>query len=273
MVGDASSGELAEVVTRFAAELADLRVEVRNARRALDAALTDAEDLRRERDRLLELVVRQEAWLTQAGQSGAQPRTHSGEQTERPERRRAGKLRLFTRRFGGALRRQALASPPVQPAAIPPFQPAARVASLMPFSRDGAEPRPLLFAAVIGLVPAELDRVVALAQRQAEKAGVHVVFLTDCSELTLFRRYKALVEYLPPAGDLAGMADPAEVQLYLARRLGLLRRKWRPVRVLAYGRDALVWLETLTALPDAVDLRGLFTAEDRPQGAADATMA
>ena len=73
----------------------------------------------------------------------------------------------------------------------------------MPHARDGVPPRPVLFAAVWGLVPAELERVVARIQTSAAQAGVHPVFLTDCARLEILRAHRALFEYLPPMEELA----------------------------------------------------------------------
>ena len=93
--------------------------------------------------------------------------------------------------------------------------------------------RPVLFAAVWGLVPAELERVVARIQTSAAQAGVHPVFLTDCARLEILRAHRALFEYLPPMEELARLAPTDDALLYLVRRLELLRRKWQPVRIVA----------------------------------------
>ena len=121
---------------------------------------------------------------------------------------------------------------------------------LVPFSRDGVTARPVLIAAVHGLVGAELQRVAA-SMRVGTTMGpdrVHVVFLTDLPEIATLRREGVLVEYLPPRPELERLAaDPAEVDLYLARRLEILCRKWGPARIVAYGPEATDWMSRLVA--------------------------
>jgi hypothetical protein len=253
------------VVAQLARELASARAEVAAARRGLAGALAEADDLRRERDRVLDLLVRQEAWLAQfpaSGASAAAPApTGAGSQ-----------LRTLLARLLTASRdrfRPASGRSPEPPRRLPPpTLPAGEEPPLVPFSRDGAPPRPVLLAAVQGLVPAELERLVAAVQARTAAAGVHVVFVTDCAELALFRRRGALVEYLPPAPDLERLTAADEVEIYLARRLDLLRRKWRPVRVVAYGEDAVAWLARLTVLPEAAEVRSLASIMDSTEDSA-----
>ena len=124
----------------------------------------------------------------------------------------------------------------------------------------------MLFAAVWGLVPAELERVVARIQTSAAQARVHPVFLTDCARLEILRAHRALFEYLPTMEELARLAPADDALLYLVRRLDLLRRKWQPVRIVACGEEAASILARLAAREEASDaLRDLVgSAEAEP---------
>lgn len=257
--GDGDGGgrdELGGAVARLARELASARADEASARRALEGARTEAADLRRERDRLIELLVRQEDWLARAEAPAAPVRPPSP----------PGRLRRTTAEFAARLLRRRLAPPeprgPVIPETRPPAARAHGEPPLVPFARDGVPPRPVLLAAVQGLAPAELERLIGTVQARTADAGVHVVFVTDCAELALFRRRGALVEYLPPPSELERMVGPGEAVVYLARRLDLLRRKWDPVRIVAYGEDAAAWLARLTASPEAAAVRPLAAVGD-----------
>ena len=93
--------------------------------------------------------------------------------------------------------------------------------------------------AVFGLGPAELERVVDLVSGGLSPAGTVVpVFLTDSGAFEVFRARRAVFEYLPPPDQRARFAPDLDWDLYVLRRLVLLRRKWRPVRVIAFGPAA-----------------------------------
>jgi hypothetical protein len=240
------------------AEFADTRTRLAATERALRAAEQEARDLRRERDRVLELLAKQESWL--AAREPEPERTRA--------RHRTGsllpKVRAVVARAWQQFRPPPLPAPAVPPPAKPP--PARREAPLVPHARDGAPARPVLFAAVWGLVPAELERVVARIQTSAAQAGVHPVFLTDCARLEILRAHRALFEYLPPMEELARLAPADDALLYLVRRLDLLRRKWQPVRIVACGEEATAILARLAAREEASDaLRDLVgSAEGEP---------
>jgi hypothetical protein len=261
--GGSGGDELGGAVAQLARALAAARAEATAARRALGGARTEASDLRRERDRLLELLVRQEGRLAHAEAVAPAPMS--------PPTQTPGRLLRTAAGIAARLRRPAPSAP--QPEAPPPAprSPPAKVPGdeppLVPFARDGAPPRPVLLAAVQGLVAAELERLVGAVQARTAEAGVHVVFVTDCAELALFRRRGALVEYLPPPAELERLVSPDEAAIYLARRLDLLRRKWGPVRILAYGEDAAAWLARLAASPEAADVRPLVAVGDKADGA------
>ncbi|MGH6919149.1 MAG: hypothetical protein ACREJ0_15760, partial [Geminicoccaceae bacterium] len=54
----------------------------------------------------------------------------------------------------------------------------------------------------------------------------------------LFRARGRIFEYLPPPEARERFAPDLHWDLYLLRRLALIRRKWQPVRVVAFGRTA-----------------------------------
>ena len=86
-------------------------------------------------------------------------------------------------------------------------------------------------AVVVGLDPAHLDQVVPTVMRDPRTLPV---FLTDFDGFDVFRSHRAVFEYLPPARA----DDDLDWPLYRLRRLALLRRKWQPLRIIAFGAAA-----------------------------------
>ena len=91
---------------------------------------------------------------------------------------------------------------------------------------------------VYGMGRTELPRVLDLVERDCDRRGITPLFLTDCDGLDLFRARRQIFEYLPPLEARARFAPDLHWELYLQRRLALIRRKWRPVRVVAFGAEA-----------------------------------
>ena len=140
--------------------------------------------------------------------------------------------------------------PPPNVAAVlgsPPARPRSDEPPLVPFAKDRPGARVILVA-VFGLDPAELGRVVELVDGQCATAGVVPIFLTDGDDFQVFRLRRLLFEYLPPPSDGTRFAPNLDWGLYRQRRLALLRRKWQPARIVAFGpvaREALAaWRES-----------------------------
>ena len=105
-----------------------------------------------------------------------------------------------------------------------------------------------VFAVVVGLPRAELTAVVA---RLASRSTTIPIFLTDSDAFEVFRTHRAVFEYLPPPNH-----DPSlDWPLYRMRRLALLRRKWQPARIVAFGPAAAQLLNAWRQSPfDEADL-------------------
>jgi GR25 family glycosyltransferase involved in LPS biosynthesis len=99
---------------------------------------------------------------------------------------------------------------------------------------------------VVGLPPAELEAVVSKVAPGSGRAIVPV-FLTDCDAFEVFRARGAAFEYLPPPGP--GPGADLDWPLYRLRRLALLRRKWQPTRIIAFGAAAHALVATWRSSP------------------------
>jgi hypothetical protein len=120
--------------------------------------------------------------------------------------------------------------------AAPSLAPAP-AASLQPFLKDGGA-RPLIAAIVLGLGRDELPVVLTMVERYCRDRKLLPVLLTDHDGLDLFRSRRMLFEYLPPEAARDRFAPGLDWDLYLQRRLALIRRKWQPARIIAFGPKA-----------------------------------
>jgi GR25 family glycosyltransferase involved in LPS biosynthesis len=91
---------------------------------------------------------------------------------------------------------------------------------------------------VVGLANHELVAVLDLLRTQCARSDLEPIVVTDCDALELFRTRALAFEYLPPPALRARFAPQLDWDLHLLRRLALLRRKWQPVQIVAFGPNA-----------------------------------
>ncbi|MEK0083891.1 hypothetical protein [Benzoatithermus flavus] len=107
----------------------------------------------------------------------------------------------------------------------------------------------------------------ALADRLAAAPpfpGLVPVFVTDRTAFAPFRRRGAFFEHLPQPRD----PDGRDWELYRIRRFGILCRKWQPLRVVAFGREARQWLAAIADSPHlAEEARALLRSAATDAGA------
>lgn len=118
---------------------------------------------------------------------------------------------------------------------------------LVPWLRDGA-PKGVLGVLVFGLSEAEIESVLGFVERHCTERDLAPLLLTDNDAFQLFRGRRVLFEFLPARADQERFAPEMAWRLFTLRRLALIRRKWQPVRVIAFGRVATeivqLWLES-----------------------------
>lgn len=73
-------------------------------------------------------------------------------------------------------------------------------------------------------------------ERHCAERDLAPLLLTDNDAFQLFRGRRVLFEFLPARADQERFAAELDWRLFTLRRLALIRRKWRPVRVIAFGR-------------------------------------
>ena len=101
----------------------------------------------------------------------------------------------------------------------------------------------------LGLSADSLEEVIVTTKRRLLGKRDRLVYLTDISDFTMFRRHGVFFEYLPPLSEQRLHAADMPWQAYLRERWGLLLAKWRPRQVLAYGMNIESFL---AAAPAAV---------------------
>lgn len=87
----------------------------------------------------------------------------------------------------------------------------------------------------LGVAHPLLDEIVVTTKRKLSGKADRLIYLTDNSDFTIFRRHGVSFEYLPPLAQQQLHATDMPWQVYLRERWGLLLAKWRPLHVLAYG--------------------------------------
>jgi GR25 family glycosyltransferase involved in LPS biosynthesis len=101
----------------------------------------------------------------------------------------------------------------------------------------------------------------------AAALGMTPIFLTDHDGFDLFRSHGRFFEYLPPPEARKVFAPDLNWDLYVLRRLALIRRKWQPSRVVAFGRPATevmqLWLDSpFEETPIAATMKGSSTGAE-----------
>jgi hypothetical protein len=109
--------------------------------------------------------------------------------------------------------------------------------ALVPWIQNG-RPKAVLGVVVFGLSEPEIENVLGIVERQCAERDLAPLLLTDNDAFQLFRGRRVLFEFLPPRSEQERLAPDLDWRLFTLRRLALIRRKWQPVRVIAFGRRA-----------------------------------
>jgi hypothetical protein len=132
--------------------------------------------------------------------------------------------------------------------------------ALVPWIKNGP-PKAVLGVAVFGLSEAEIERVLDVVEGYCAGCDLAPLLLTDNDAFQLFRGRRVLFEFLPPRSEQERLAPDLDWRLVTLRRLALIRRKWQPVRVVAFGRTAAevvqLWLDSpFEATPIPAPMKG-----------------
>ncbi|MGI9501845.1 MAG: hypothetical protein ACR2RE_02150, partial [Geminicoccaceae bacterium] len=88
---------------------------------------------------------------------------------------------------------------------------------------------------LFGLEKDEIERLLPIIERDCSSRGMKPLCLIDVDAFELLRGRRLIFEYLPPEKERDRFDASLNWILYLRRRLAIIRRKWDPVRVVAFG--------------------------------------
>ncbi len=245
-------------------EIERLSGEIDELREKLDHANRRISRLTGERNQLANLLDKRDAQFLRLNQElGSRPINR--EPTDEPSLVWWGRLRsrvvqkanFFAERLG-----RSTASLPSDATAIGgsvdrPGKPFGRLPLVA--RANATAPRRVLAIVIFGLTEPEIVKLLPVIERDCQARGMMPLLLTDSDAFELFRKRSMIFEYLPPADDRERFGQQLRWDLYLQRRLALIRQKWQPTRIIAFGEVALgilqLWQESPfeeSALPAAV---------------------
>jgi len=215
-------------------ELAEARRQSGELEVMLDKRTNRVHQLIGERDRLASLLAARDAEMLRLTRE-------LGALAERavPAVPRSSALLAATNAMLDRFRRFRNAPTPPTPARAAPAateRPAERPL-LLPSVQEGP-PKAVLGVLVFGLSEEEIEGVLAIVERHCAERDLAPLLLTDNDAFQLFRGRRVLFEFLPARAEQERLAPDLDWQLFTLRRLALIRRKWQPVRVIAFGRRA-----------------------------------
>ena len=102
---------------------------------------------------------------------------------------------------------------------------------------------------LFGLTRTEIEQLLPAIQRDCSAKRMAPLCLVDMDAFELMRGHGLVFEYLPPADDRNRFDSALNWDLYIQRRLALVRRKWDPVRLVAFGEPAMKILALWSTSP------------------------
>jgi hypothetical protein len=258
----ASAAAQSDVVARLTARLDLLTQEVSESRQRSEQLRAVVEKRTRrvqqligERDRLISLLAERDAELQRLNRelgalaAQARPATDGSPGLLKAARAVLDRVRSAREAPRPTGSRAAQPSTPQQ---------ASPAGALVPWVQNGP-PKAVLAVMAFGLSQAEIERVLAAIEANCAERDLAPLLLTDNDAFQAFRGRRVLFEYLPPSADQERLAPELDWRLYTLRRLALIRRKWQPVRVVAFGSRAAevvkLWRDSpfeRTAIPAAL---------------------
>ena len=108
---------------------------------------------------------------------------------------------------------------------------------------------PIVAVLLFGLDRDEVERLLPIVERDCSERKMTPLCLVDMDSFELFRMRGVIFEYLPSYDDRARFDSSLHWDLYMQRRLALIRQKWNPARVVAFGTKAMNFLALWSSSP------------------------
>jgi hypothetical protein len=250
-IGAPASAEI-DAVTALTRRLNRLTQEVSESRQrseqlqaTLEKQTCRVQQLIGDRDRLTSLLAGRDAELQRLNRELGALSTRVA-----PGQVRSPAIFAAARRLLEGLQHARKAPRYMKPAAPPAHQAEARVGEtrLVPWVKH-RPPKDVFAVVVFGLSETEIERVLEIVERYGAEHDAAPLLLTDNDSFQLFRNRRVVFEFLPPRSEQQRLAPELDWQLFMLRRLALIRRKWRPVRVVPFGRRAAEVVQLWRASP------------------------
>lgn len=120
--------------------------------------------------------------------------------------------------------------------------------SLASYRKDNVE-QPIVAVLLFGLTKNEVEQLLPMIERDCSAKRMVPLCLIDIDAFELLRSRGLIFEYLPSADDQDRFDPTLNWDLYTQRRLALIRRKWNPVRLIAFGATAMRTLTLWSSSP------------------------
>ncbi|MGI9491981.1 MAG: hypothetical protein ACR2QF_06230 [Geminicoccaceae bacterium] len=101
-----------------------------------------------------------------------------------------------------------------------------------------AAPKAVLAVLLFGLDEDQIKNLLPVIERDCQASDMMPLLLTDNDAFELLREHDLIFEYLPPDEDRRQFDLELSWNLYIQRRLAIIRQKWQPARVIALGQVA-----------------------------------
>ncbi|NJO36290.1 MAG: hypothetical protein HC871_00175 [Rhizobiales bacterium] len=115
--------------------------------------------------------------------------------------------------------------------------------------RGGDLGQPVVGVILLGLGQEDIERLLPIIERDCSSKKMKPLCLVDLDAFELLRTRGLIFEYLPPMEERDRFDRSLHWDLYLQRRLAIVRRKWNPVRVVAFGTVAMKTLTLWSSSP------------------------
>jgi GR25 family glycosyltransferase involved in LPS biosynthesis len=120
---------------------------------------------------------------------------------------------------------------------------------LQAFAQELPQAQAMLIV-LVGLGREECAKALDTLGSVGRQLGIVPVVITDsAAAFAPLRARRMAFEYLPPAGRQERRMPELDWQLYRLRRLALLRRKWQPTRIVAFGPAARALVDAWQTSP------------------------
>jgi len=113
---------------------------------------------------------------------------------------------------------------------------------------DGTD-RQVVGVMLLGLEKDAIAQLLPSIERECMSTGLRPLLVVDIDDFEVFRAHGLPFEFLPSSHQRECFDRSLNWDLYLQRRLAIIRRKWDPIKLVAFGAFATKTLELWSASP------------------------